>query len=257
MANSSFDLSGKSAVVTGGNGGIGLGIAVGLAEAGADVLVAARNEQKTAAAVEELKKFGVRAMGTTTNVQNEEEVFAMVNMAIDEFGKLDILVNNAGIGIRKAPQDYTLNDWNLIVDINLTGTFLPCREAYPHMAAAGGGKIINIGSMTSIFGHDLVMPYSASKGGVVQLTKSLATAWAKDNIQVNSILPGWIETDLTEPLRTEESFRERFELISARIPHGRWGTPDDMAGTAVFLAAPASDYVTGVSIPVDGGYVAF
>ncbi len=257
MANSSFDLSGKSAVVTGGNGGIGLGIAVGLAEAGADVLVAARNEQKTAAAVEELKKFGVRAMGTTTNVQNEEEVFAMVNMAIDEFGKLDILVNNAGIGIRKAPQDYTLNDWNLIMDINLTGTFLPCREAYPHMAAAGGGKIINIGSMTSIFGHDLVMPYSASKGGVVQLTKSLATAWAKDNIQVNSILPGWIETDLTEPLRTEESFRERFELISARIPHGRWGTPDDMAGTAVFLAAPASDYVTGVSIPVDGGYVAF
>ena len=143
------------------------------------------------------------------------------------------------------------------MDINLTGTFLPCREAYPHMAQAGGGKIINIGSMTSIFGHDLVMPYSASKGGVVQLTKSLATAWAKDNIQVNSILPGWIETDLTEPLRTEEGFRERYELISARIPHGRWGTPDDMAGTAVFLASAASDYVTGVAIPVDGGYVAF
>ena len=257
MANTSFDLSGKAAVVTGGNGGIGLGIAVGLAEAGADVLVAARNEQKTAAAVKQLQALGVRAIGTTTNVQNEEEVFAMVNLAIDEFGRLDILVNNAGIGIRKAPQDYTLEDWNLIMDINLTGTFLPCREAYPHMAAAGGGKIVNIGSMTSIFGHDLVMPYSASKGGVVQLTKSLATAWAKDNIQVNSILPGWIETDLTEPLRTEESFRERYELISARIPHGRWGTPDDIAGTAVFLAASASDYVTGVSIPVDGGYVAF
>ena len=257
MANTSFDLSGKAAVVTGGNGGIGLGIAVGLAEAGADVLVAARNAQKTAAAVKQLESLGVRAIGTTTNVQNEDEVFAMINMAIDEFGSLDILVNNAGIGIRKAPQDYTLEDWNLIMDINLTGTFLPCREAYPHMAAAGGGKIINIGSMTSIFGHDLVMPYSASKGGVVQLTKSIATAWAKDNIQVNAILPGWIETDLTEPLRTEESFRERYELISARIPHGRWGTPDDMAGTAVFLAAPASDYVTGVSIPVDGGYVAF
>ena len=257
MANRSFDLSGKAAVVTGGNGGIGLGIAIGLAEAGANILVAARNEQKTNAAVKQLQALGIRAMGTTTNVQNEEEVFAMVNMAIDEFGSLDILVNNAGIGIRKAPQDYTLDDWNLIMDINLTGTFLPCREAYPHMAAAGGGKIINIGSMTSIFGHDLVMPYSASKGGVVQLTKSLATAWAKDNIQVNSILPGWIETDLTEPLRTEESFRERYELISARIPHGRWGTPDDMSGTAVFLAASASDYVTGVSIPVDGGYVAF
>ena len=257
MSNTAFDLSGKSAVITGGNGGIGLGIAVGLAEAGADILVAARNKAKTDAAVKQLQALGVRAVGTTTNVQHEDEVADMVKLALDEFGRLDILVNNAGIGIRKAPQDYTLEDWNLIMDINLTGTFLPCREAYPHMAAAGGGKIINIGSMTSIFGHDLVMPYSASKGGVVQLTKSLATAWAKDNIRVNSILPGWIETDLTEPLRTEESFRERYELISARIPHGRWGTPDDMAGTAVFLAASASDYVTGVSIPVDGGYVAF
>ncbi len=252
-----FDLSGKAAVVTGGNGGIGLGIALGLAGAGADVLVAARNRAKTDAAVEQLRALGVRAIGTATNVQHEAEVAAMVQTALDEFGKLDILVNNAGIGIRKAPQDYTVEDWNLIMDINLTGTFLPCREAYPHMAAAGGGKIINIGSMTSIFGHDLVMPYSASKGGVVQLTKSIATAWAKDNIQANAILPGWIETDMTEPLRTEPNFRERYELISARIPHGRWGTPADMAGTAVFLASAASDYVTGVSIPVDGGYVAF
>ena len=127
MANTSFDLSGKAAVVTGGNGGIGLGIAVGLAEAGADVLVAARNEQKTAAAVKRLEGLGVRAIGTTTNVQNEDEVFAMINMAIDEFGSLDILVNNAGIGIRKAPQDYTLEDWNLIMDINLTAR--SCRAA--------------------------------------------------------------------------------------------------------------------------------
>ena len=254
MTNGMFDLNGKSAVI---NGGIGLGIAVGLAQAGANILIAARNQDKTAAAVKQLQSLGVRAVGTTTNVQNEDEVSDMVRLALDEFGGIDILVNNAGIGIRKAPQDYTLDDWNLIMDINLTGTFLPCREAYPYMAEAGGGKIINIGSMTSIFGHDLVMPYSASKGGVVQLTKSLATAWAKDNIQVNSILPGWIETDLTEPLRTQDDFRERYELISARIPHGRWGTPDDMAGTAVFLAASASDYVTGVSIPVDGGYVAF
>lgn len=257
MTNAMFDLSGKTAVVTGGNGGIGLGIAKGLAQAGANVAVAARNRQKTDDAVRQIEALGVKAVGITTNVQREREVADMVGAALDTFGGIDILVNNAGIGIRKAPQDYTLDDWNLIMDINLTGTFLPCREAYPHLAKAGGGKIINIGSMTSIFGHDLVMPYSASKGGVVQLTKSLATAWAKDNIQVNSILPGWIETDLTEPLRTEEGFRERYELISARIPHGRWGTPDDMAGTAVFLASAASDYVTGVAIPVDGGYVAF
>ena len=257
MTNAMFDLSGKTAVVTGGNGGIGLGIAKGLAQAGANVAVAARNRQKTDDAVRQIEALGVKAIGITTNVQREREVSDMVGAALDAFGGIDILVNNAGIGIRKAPQDYTLDDWNLIMDINLTGTFLPCREAYPHMSKAGGGKIINIGSMTSIFGHDLVMPYSASKGGVVQLTKSLATAWAKDNIQVNSILPGWIETDLTEPLRTEEGFRERYELISARIPHGHWGIPDDMAGTAVFLASAASDYVTGVAIPVDGGYVAF
>ena len=257
MNGAMFDLSGKAAVITGGNGGIGLGIALGLAGAGADVMIAARNRDKTDAAVAQARELGVRAVGATVNVQREGEVADMIQAAMNEFGRLDILVNNAGIGIRKAPQDYTLEDWNLIMDINLTGTFLPCREAYPHMAAAGGGKIINIGSMTSIFGHDLVMPYSASKGGVVQLTKSLATAWAKDNIQVNAILPGWIETDMTEPLRTEESFRERFDLISARIPSGRWGTPDDMAGTAVFLAAAASDYVTGASIPIDGGYVAF
>ena len=257
MSDAMFDLSGKTAIVTGGNGGIGLGIAVGLAQAGANIVVAARNERKTADAVRRIQALGAQAIGTTANVQRENEVADMVSAALDAFGGIDILVNNAGIGIRKAPQDYTLDDWNLIMDINLTGTFLPCRAVYPHMAQAGGGKVINIGSMTSIFGHDLVMPYSASKGGVVQLTKSLATAWAKDNIQVNSILPGWIETDLTEPLRTEEGFRERYELISARIPHGRWGTPDDMAGTAVFLATAASDYVTGVAIPVDGGYVAF
>ena len=257
MTSAMFDLGGKTAVVTGGNGGIGLGIAIGLARAGANVVVAARNRRKTDDAVRQIEALGVKAVGVIANVQREREVKDMVGAAVDAFGGVDILVNNAGIGIRKAPQDYTLDDWNLIMDINLTGTFLPCREAYPHMASAGGGKIINIGSMTSIFGHDLVMPYSASKGGVVQLTKSLATAWAKDNIQVNSILPGWIETDLTEPLRTEEGFRERYELISARIPHGRWGTPDDMAGTAVFLASAASDYVTGVAIPVDGGYVAF
>ena len=137
MINTAFDLSGKSAVITGGNGGIGLGIAVGLAEAGADILVAARNKAKTDAAVKQLQALGVRAVGTTTNVQHEDEVADMVKLALDEFGSLDILVNNAGIGIRKAPQDYTLEDWNLIMDINLTGTFLPCREAYPHM---GGGR---------------------------------------------------------------------------------------------------------------------
>ena len=181
----------------------------------------------------------------------------MITGTLDEFGRVDILVNNAGIGIRKAPQDYTLDEWSQVIDANLTGTFLCSREVFPHMAEAGAGKIINIGSMTSIFGHDLVMPYAASKGGVVQLTKSLAIAWARHGIQVNAILPGWINTDLTAPLRTQPEFRERYELISSRIPFGRWGDPDEMGGTAVFLASGASDYVTGAAIPVDGGYTSF
>jgi len=255
MNNVMFDLSGKVAIVTGGNGGIGFGIAKGLAEAGANIVVAARNRQKTSDAVAAFEGLGVRAIGLATDVQDEESVASMVASTLEEFEGIDILVNNAGISIRKAPEEYTLEEWRQVIDINLTGTFLCSRDAYPHMAKAGGGKIINIGSMTSIFGLGIAMPYSASKGGVVQLTKSLAVAWAKDNIQVNAILPGWIHTDLTAPIKTQNA--ARYEFIRSRIPHGRWGEPDELAGTAVFLASHASDYVTGVAVPVDGGYTSF
>ncbi len=255
MSAQLFDLTGKVAIVTGGNGGIGLGIAKGLARAGASVVVAARNREKTSASLRELEQLGGRATGISTDVADEASVAAMSKAAIDEFGRIDILVNNAGIGIRKAPQDYTADEWRKVVDVNLTGSFLCAREVYPHMVEAGGGKIVNIGSMTSIFGSDWVAAYSASKGGVVQLTKSLAVAWAKDNIQVNVILPGWIHTDLTATIKSD--FPERYEFIRARIPQGRWGEPEEMAGTAVFLASAASDYVTGVAIPVDGGYTSF
>ena len=255
MSAQLFDLSGKVAIVTGGNGGIGLGIAKGLARAGASVVVAARNPDKTSVSVRELQQIGGRATGISTDVADEVSVAAMAKAAVDEFGRIDILVNNAGIGIRKAPQDYTIDEWRKVVDVNLTGSFLCAREVYPHMVEAGAGKIINIGSMTSIFGSDWVAAYSASKGGVVQLTKSLAIAWAKDNIQVNAILPGWIHTDLTAPIKSD--FPDRYEFIRARIPRGRWGEPEEMAGTAVFLASAASDYVTGVAIPVDGGYTSF
>ena len=250
-----FDLSGKTGLVTGGNGGIGLGIARGLAGAGANIVVAARNAEKTEAAVRELSATGAGALGVIMDVTNEDSVSSGVGAAVTEFGSLDILVNNAGIGIRKPPQDYTLDEWRQVVGINLDGAFLCSREAYPQMKSAGGGKIINIGSMTSVFGSDWVAAYSASKGGVVQLTKSLAVAWAGDNIQVNAILPGWIHTDLTAPIR--DQFTERYEYIQSRIPHGRWGEPDEMGGAAVFLASAASDYVTGVSLPVDGGYTSF
>lgn len=250
-----FDLRGKTAIVTGGNGGIGLGIAKGLAGAGANVMVAARNPSKTEDAVREIAAMGVGALGVRMDVTDEASVAEGVSATVSEFGRVDILVNNAGIGIRKPPQDYTLGEWQRVVNINLDGTFLCSREAYPHMKSVGGGKIINIGSMTSVFGSDWVAAYSASKGGVVQLTKSLAVAWAGDNIQVNAILPGWIHTDLTAPIRHQ--FTERYEYIRSRIPHGRWGEPDEMGGAAVFLASAASDYVTGVSLPLDGGYTSF
>ena len=255
MADNIFDLTGKVAIVTGGNGGIGLGIAKGLAKAGASIVVAARNHQKTENAVKEVHSLGAKVLGLTTDVHDESSVVSMVRSTLDDFGRIDILVNNAGIGIRKAPQDYTLDEWNQVIDVNLTGVFLCSREVYPAMVNIGAGKIINIGSMTSIFGSDWVASYSASKGGVVQLTKSMAVAWAKDNIQVNSILPGWIHTDLTAPIKADN--RERYDYILSRIPHGRWGEPEEMSGAAVFLASKASDYVTGVALPVDGGYTSF
>jgi 2-deoxy-D-gluconate 3-dehydrogenase len=244
-----FDLTGKVAIVTGGNGGIGLGIARGLAHAGADIVVAARQPAKNAQAVTALQAIGVNALSVATDVADEASVQAMVHSAAEAFGRVDILVNNAGINIRKAPQDYTLEEWQQVLHTNLTGVFLCSRAVYPYMVNAGGGKIINIGSMTSIFGSNVSPVYAASKGGVVQFTKSLAIFWAKDNIQVNVILPGWIHTDLTASASSE-----RYHFIKSRIPHGRWGEPDELAGAAVFLASGASDYVTGIALPVDGGY---
>ena len=244
-----FDLTGKVAIVTGGNAGIGYGIAHGLAHAGANIVIAARHPAKNAQATAALQELGVHALSVATDVQDEASVQAMVHAAVEAFGHVDILVNNAGINIRKAPQDYTLEEWQRVVNTNLTGVFLCARAVYPHMVKAGGGKIINIGSMTSIFGSNVSPVYAATKGGVVQFTKSLAIFWAKDHIQVNAILPGWIHTELTA-----SASAERYNFIKARIPHGRWGEPDELAGAAVFLASRASDYVTGIALPVDGGY---
>jgi len=247
-----FDLTGRVAIVTGGNGGIGLGMARGLAQAGAAILVAARNAVKNEAAVKALVALGARAAAVQVDVSREASCRAMVQAALDRFGRLDILVNNAGTNIRKQPQEYSLEEWHTVLETNLTSAFLCCQAAYPAMVQVGGGKIINIGSMMSVFGASFVAPYAASKGGIVQLTKALATAWAKDNIQVNAVLPGWIDTDLTRKAR--EQIPGLHERVLARTPAGRWGTPDDLAGIAVFLASPASDFITGAVIPVDGGY---
>jgi len=245
-----FDLTGKVALVTGGNGGIGLGMAKGLADAGARVMVAGRDADKNRRAVEAL---GRDTAAVAVDMAEESGCRAAVDAAAEKFGRLDILVNNAGINIRKPPQDYSLAEWHSVLNINLTSLFVCCQAAYPHLRARGG-KIINIGSMMSIFGASFAAPYGASKGGVVQLTKSLATAWAGDNIQVNVVLPGWIDTELTKGARQQVSGLH--EKVLARTPSGRWGVPEDMAGIAVFLAAPASDFITGTAIPVDGGYAA-
>jgi len=244
-----FDLSGKAALVTGGNGGIGLGMAQGLAAAGAAVAIAGRDEAKSSAA---LKSLGRKAIGVHADLSDEKACRAAVDEAADKLGRLDILVNNAGINIRKAPQDYTLEEWRLVLDTNLTSAFVASQAAYPHLKRRGGGKIINIGSMMSLFGASFVAPYGASKGGIVQLTRALACAWAKDNIQVNAVLPGWIDTALTRRARKEVAGLH--ERVLARTPAARWGTPDDLAGIAVFLSSSASDFVTGTAIPVDGGY---
>ena len=245
-----FDLTGKVALVTGGNGGIGLGMAKGLADAGAAVMVAGRDADKNRRAVEVL---GGNADAIAVDMAEESGCRAAVDAAVRKFGRLDILVNNAGINIRKSPQAYALEEWHRVLNINLTSLFICCQAAYPHLRVRGG-KIINIGSMMSIFGASFAAPYGASKGGVVQLTKSLAAAWANENIQVNAVLPGWIDTDLTKGAREQVSGLH--EKVLARTPTGRWGVPEDLAGIAVFLASPASDFITGTAIPVDGGYSA-
>jgi len=244
-----FDLKGKVALVTGGNGGIGLGIARGLAQAGADVAIAGRNATKNAAA---LKAIGGNAIALVADVNDNAQVQRMVADTVKAFGGLDILVANAGINIRKPPQEYSSGEWHQIVDTNLTSVFACCQAAYPAMQRRGGGKIVTIGSMTSIFGFDVGPVYAATKGAVVQLTKSLAAAWAKDNIQVNSILPGFIDTELTQGAR--RNIAGMSERVVSRTPARRWGEPGDLAGAAVFFCSAASDFVTGTALPVDGGF---
>jgi 2-deoxy-D-gluconate 3-dehydrogenase len=247
-----FDLKGRVAIVTGGNGGIGLGMARGLAAAGARIVVAARDQAKSQIAVKDLEGRGSEAVAVTVDVADEVSVSALIQAAVERWGRIDVLVNNAGINIRKPAQELSTAEWHRVVNTNLTSAFLCARGVYPVMKAAGGGKIINIGSMMSVFGASFAPAYGASKGGLVQLTKSLATAWARDNIQVNAVLPGWIDTDLTRRARQEVPGLN--ESVLRRTPAGRWGGIDDMAGIAVFLASPASDFVTGAAIPVDGGY---
>lgn len=246
-----FDLGGKVAVVSGGNGGIGLGIAAGLVEAGASVLLAGRNVAKGERAAREL---GERAAFSVGDVTRKAACEALVAEAVARFGRLDVVVNNAGTTVRKPPQAVTEAEWHHVIDTNLTSAFLLSQAAYPELVRAGGGKIINIGSLASIFGMPHNVPYAASKGGIVQMTRGMATAWAANNIQVNAILPGWIETEMTANAFGNPKFAGN---VLPRIPERRWGVGADFGPLAVYLASDATRYTTGRDFVIDGGYTLF
>ncbi|MBL6078868.1 glucose 1-dehydrogenase [Belnapia sp. T18] len=247
-----FDLKGRTGLVTGGNGGIGLGFARGLARAGASVMVAGRNAEKNAAAVAELKGLGAEADAVIVDVTDAASIEAMVAATAERFGGIDILVNNAGTNIRNRPEVYAEADWHAVIDTNLTSAYLASKAAYPHLKGSGHGRVINNGSMLSIFGLPFHIAYAASKGGVVQFTKSLAVAWAADGITVNAVLPGWIDTELTRKARKD--MPQLNDNVLARTPKGRWGAMEDFEGLAAFLGSDASAFITGVAIPVDGGF---
>src|SRR5882762_5181117 len=227
-------------------------MARGLARARARVVIAARDEAKSKDAVKELEALGPGARAVATDVTDEAAVRRLIKATLDAFGRLDILVNNAGTNIRKPPHEVSLAEWREVLDTNLTSAYLCSHAAYPAMKTVGRGKIINIGSMMSIFGAGFAPAYAASKGGIVQFTRSCAVAWAADNIQANAVLPGWIDTDLTKRARAE--IDGLHDKVLARTPAARWGATNDFAGIAVFLSSSASDFVTGTAIPVDGGF---
>ncbi len=246
-----FDLTGRIAIVTGGNRGIGRSIALGLAQAGASVAILGRNQQKNQQVLAELKAIGFPALAVELDVTNRAALEPALNQVESELGPISILVNNAGnVSLSGGVLNEKPEDWDNVIETQLNAVFLLSKLAAASMLKHKRGKIINLGSMYSYFGSGLIPSYSAAKGAIIQLTKSMAIELAPHNIQVNAIAPGWIETDMTAPVHSMPLNDE----ILARTPAARWGQPEEVAGTAVYLASRASDFVTGTTIRVDGGY---
>jgi 2-deoxy-D-gluconate 3-dehydrogenase len=248
-----FSLKGKSGIVTGGGSGIGKGIAMGLVQAGAEIVIAGRRREKLEETAREIRQFGGPVIPVQVDVSKMRDIKGLVDRAVREFGKIDFLFNNAGTIRRSPSEDFPEEDWDEVINTNLKGPFFLAQAvARVMISQKRKGKIINTSSLIAVQGGKRVPAYAASKGGISQLTKSMANDWAKYNILVNAIGPGWVNTELTEPLRQN---KERFAEISGRIPLGRWADPEDLAGAAVFLASDASDYITGQTIFVDGGWL--
>ena len=248
-----FSLKGKSGIVTGAGSGIGKAIANGLVQAGAEIVIVGRNRERLEKAATEIEKFGGPVIALQADISKMEEIKKVVDRAVKEFGKIDFLFNNAGI-VRRAPsEDFTEKDWDETITTNLKGPFFLAQAVARVMIyQKRKGKIINTSSLSAVQGGKRVPAYAASKGGLSQVTKSMANDWAKYNILVNALGPGWVKTELTEPLQQD---RERYAEITNRIPLGRWADPEDLMGVAVFLASDASDYITGQTIFVDGGWL--
>lgn len=252
MILNAFDLSGKVAMVTGCDTGLGQGMALGLAEAGCDIVsVNRRVPEETASKV---KALGRRFHAIQADLSNHDAVASVIPQAVAAMGRLDILVNNAGTIRREDALSFTEQDWDLVMNLNLKSVFFLSQAAARQFIAQGsGGKIINIASMLSFQGGIRVPSYTASKSGVLGITRLLANEWSKHGINVNAIAPGYMATNNTQQLRDDP---ERSQEILDRIPAGRWGKPDDLKGPAVFLASPASDYINGFTLAVDGGWLA-
>jgi 2-deoxy-D-gluconate 3-dehydrogenase len=248
-----FDLSGRVALVTGGNGGIGRSIALAFADAGASVAILGRNPEKNQRALGELQKIGVGALAIEADITDRAQIEPAVVRVEREFGSVDILVNNAGIGLIKPSLEVPVEEWDQVLAINLTACFLMSQAAGRRMAKRKLGKIINISSIYGLFGNAVAASYSATKGALINLTKSMAIELAPVNVQVNAIVPGYFRTELTDGFKDKPFYDE----LIRRVPAGRWGEPDELAGAAIFLASHASDFVTGTSVVVDGGFAAY
>ena len=249
-----FDLSGEAAVVTGGNGGIGRGIALGLAEAGASVAILARNDEKNRVVVAELETAGVPAIAVHLDVTRRDDLRPAMEEVERKLGPISILVNNAGIAIMRSTLKFRAEDWDRVIETNLNSCFFLSQIAAQAMVMRKRGKIINIASEYSRFGAQAGIPYAAAKGALVQTTKTMAIELAPHNIQVNSLAPGWTTTDMTDWIRNDPKYAAVKDEMITRTPAGRFAEPSEMAGAAVFLASHASDFVTGADIIVDGGF---